>query len=148
MFSTQESELIGVPGLFGDGRAHWHAVTRMLRTHWYHLSIRSEQDGRCTEFTLMVGSEHKLQECLISQDAEFAIVEVHAMIPAWMSKSDGWRMERVHQVTIGSDEHGCAVIALEVEGGATYLSSHQPGFTVDMLSNQRPIFMRGMLSSA
>lgn len=147
MFSTQDSELVGVPGLFGDGRAHWQAVSRMLRTHWYHLAVRTEQDGRSTEFTLMVDTEHKLQECLISQDAEFAIIDIHAVIPAWMSKSDGWAMERVQQVTIGCDEHGCGVTALEVEGGAVYVTSHQPGFVPGMISNPMPIFMREMIGS-
>lgn len=54
MFRTQDSDLIGVPGIFGEGLAHWHSVSRVLRTHWYHLTVRLTDQARSTEFVDMI----------------------------------------------------------------------------------------------
>ncbi len=101
MFRTQDSDLIGVPGIFGEGLAHWHSVSRVLRTHWYHLTVRLTDQGRSTEFVDMIEGEHRLQSMLVTQNAEQEITDVQVMTPAWMNKGAGWDMERVTKVTLG-----------------------------------------------
>lgn len=46
MFRTLDSDLIGVPGMFGEGVSHWNGVSRLLRTPWYHLTLSVENEGR------------------------------------------------------------------------------------------------------
>jgi len=146
MFRTQDSDLIGVPGIFGEGVAHWHSVSRILRTHWYHLTVRLTDQGRSTEFVDMIEGEHRLQSMLVTQSAEREITDVQVMTPPWMNKGVRWDMERVTKVTLGYDSD-FEVCLIEVEGGAVYHSSHRPGFEIDSLTDLRPIFLSGMIRS-
>ncbi|WP_324740103.1 hypothetical protein [Pseudomonas veronii] len=146
MFRTQDSDLIGVPGIFGEGVAHWHSVSRILRTHWYHLTVRLTDQGRSTECVEMIEGEHSLQSMLVTQSDERDITDVQVMTPAWMNKSVGWDMERVTKVTLGNDSD-FEVCLIEVEGGAVYHSSHRPGFQIDSLTDLRPIFLSSMIRS-
>ncbi|WP_122769953.1 hypothetical protein [Pseudomonas viridiflava] len=146
MFRTQDSDLIGVPGIFGEGLAHWHSVSRILRTHWYHLTVRVSEQGRSTELAHMIEGEHRLQNMLVTQSDEQELVDVQVMTPAWMNRRVGWDMERVTKVTIGNDGD-FEVCLIEVEGGAVYHSSHRPGFQIDSLTDLRPIFLSSMIRS-
>lgn len=146
MFRTQDSDLIGVPGIFGEGLAHWHSVSRILRTHWYHLTVRVSEQGRSTELAHMIEGEHRLQNMLVTQGDEQELVDVQVMTPAWMNRRVGWDMERVTKVTIGNDGD-FEVCLIEVEGGAVYHSSHRPGFQIDSLTDLRPIFLSSMIRS-
>ncbi|PRW84820.1 hypothetical protein C7A11_25055 [Pseudomonas simiae] len=146
MFRTQDSDLIGVAGIFGEGLAHWHSVSRLLRTHWYHLTVRVIEQGRSTELEHMIEGEHRLQYMLVSQNDEEELVDVQVMTPAWMNKSDGWDMERVTKVTLGYDNE-FEVCLIEVEGGAVYHNSHRLGFQIDSLTDLRPIFLSNMIRS-
>lgn len=147
MFRTEDSDLIGVPGVFGEGLAHWHSVSRLLRTHWYHLTIRLTDQGRSTEFVDMIEGEHRLQSMLVTQSAEREVTDVQVMTPAWMNKGAGWDMERVTKVSLGYDGD-FEVSLIEVEGGAVYHSSHRPGFQIDLLTDLHPIFLSSMIRSA
>ena len=146
MFRTQDSDLIGVPGIFGEGLAHWHSVSRILRTHWYHLTVRLTDQGRSTECVEMIEGEHRLQSMLVTQSAEREVTDVQVMTPAWMNKGAGWDMERVTKVSLGYDGD-FEVSLIEVEGGAVYHSSHRPGFQIDLLTDLRPIFLPSMIRS-
>ncbi|MBA1244933.1 hypothetical protein [Pseudomonas japonica] len=145
MFRTQDGDLIGIPGMFGEGVAQWRAVSRLLKTHWYHLTVRGEENGRSAELAWMVEGEQELQRMLISQDANIAITEICVVTPSWMNKRGRWNMETVTKITIGEDVNGCTACLLEVEGGAVYHNSHQPGFRPDLLANLRPIFLSSMI---
>lgn len=147
MFRTQDSDLIGVPGIFGEGLMHWHAVSRLLRTHWYHLTVRIAEQGRSTELAYMIGGEQGLQKILVTQDDEFIITDIQVMTPSWMNNSNGWEMERVVKVTVGEDCDGFEVSLLEVDSGAVYHNSRRPSFDVNSLINLRPIFLTTMISA-
>ncbi|MGP5355910.1 hypothetical protein [Pseudomonas helleri] len=146
MFRTQDSDLIGVPGIFGEGLAHWHSVSRILRTHWYHLTVRVSEQGRSTELAHMIEGEHRLQNMLVNQSDEQELVDVQVMTPAWMNKRAGWDMERVTKVTLGYDGD-FEVCLIEVERGAIYHNSHRPDFQIDSLKDLRPIFLSSMIRS-
>ncbi len=148
MFRTDDSDAIGVPGLFGEGLMHWQGVSRVLRSHWYHLTVRVAEEGRSTEFTRMIEGEQRLQQMLVQQSAEESIVDVCVVTPSWMNKCDGWGMDRVVKVTVGEDGDDFEVCLIEVDSGLTYHSSHRPGFQVDSLKNRRPIFLESMIRSA
>ena len=145
MFRTLDNDLIGVPGMFGEGVSQWRGVSRLLRTPWYHLTLSVENEGRFSECAVMIDDTHQLQKMLVSQGADLAITEIMAVTPSWMNKSGGWQMERLTRVTVGEDSMGSEVCLLEVGEGAVYHTSHQPDFKVETLTNLRPIFLLSMI---
>ena len=148
MFRTLDSDLIGVPGMFGEGVSHWRGVSRLLRTPWYHLTLSVENEGRFSECVMMIDDTHQLQKMLVSQGADLAITEIMAVTPSWMNKSRGWQMERLTRVTVGEDRSGTEVCLLEVAQGAVYHTSHQRDFQIEALANLRPVFLSTMIRSA
>lgn len=148
MFRTNYADMLGVPGMFGAGQAQWHQVTRVLRTHWYHVTVQATQEGIAREIVLMVDSEAQLQKLLIAQSDDVGISDLQVVTPAHMNGTASWRMEKLTQVYMGEDEGECLVCIFEVESGAVYHSSHRPGFNSESLSNLRPIFLPSMIRSA
>ncbi|WP_306092832.1 hypothetical protein [Pseudomonas sp. SJZ131] len=140
--------MLGLPGMFGEGQCQWHQVSKVLRNHWYHITVQAKTKGQVSEAVLMVDSEPRLQQILISQDAEMVITEVQVVTPGHMNGTSGWRMEALRKVTLGEDENECLVCLLEIETGSKYHTSHQPGFRSDALNNLRPIFLSSMIRSA
>ena len=148
MFRTHDADMLGLPGMFGEGQYQWHQVSKVLRNHWYHVTVQAKTKGRISEAVLMIDSEPRLQQLLIAQDAETIIREVQVVTPAHMNGTGAWRMEKLTKVTLGEDQHECVVCLLEVETGSKYHSSHQPGFNTDVLSNLRPIYHANMIRTA
>jgi hypothetical protein len=148
MFRTQDADLIGIPGMFGEGISQWHSVSRLLKTHWYHLTVRAEENGRSTELAFMVEGEQKLQRMLVAQDEQAFITDIQVVTPSYMNAKGIWSMEPLAKVTIGVDRDGFEACLLEVEGGAVYHNSHRPGFRPDLLTNLRPIFQLGMIKQS
>ncbi|MEE4104528.1 hypothetical protein V2I78_10595 [Pseudomonas viridiflava] len=148
MFRTEDSDAIGVPGLFGEGLMHWQGVSRVLRSHWYHLTVRITEQGRSTEFTRMIEGERRLQQMLVQQSQGEVIVDVQVVSPPWMNNCDGWGMDRVVKVTIGDDNNDFEVSVIEVVSGSVYHTSHRAGFQIESLKNRRPVFLEGMIRSA
>lgn len=134
--------------MFGQGQSQWHSVSRLLRTHWYHVTVQAKHDGRATEVVLMLDSEPRLQQILIAQDTETIVTEVLVVTPPHMNRSDGWKMESVESVTEGEDEDECIFHLIEVESGSVYHDTHQSDFRSDLLTNLRPIFLSTMIRAA
>lgn len=107
MFRTQDADLIGIPGMFGEGVSQWHSVSRLLKTHWYHVTVRAEENDRSTELALMIDGEQKLQHMLIAQDAQISITDIQVVTPSHMNAKGAWSMEPLVKVTIGIDINGC-----------------------------------------
>ena len=148
MFRTHDADMLGMPGMFGEGQYQWHQVSKVLRNHWYHVTVQAQHKGQTTEVVLMIDSEPRLQQVLIAQDEETIITDVQVVTPAYMNGSAGWRMEALTKVTLGEDQNECVVCLLEVETGSKYHSSHQPGFNSNVLSNLRPIYHANMIRTA
>ncbi|MBP2873731.1 MULTISPECIES: hypothetical protein [Pseudomonas] len=148
MFRTHDADMLGLPGMFGEGQYQWHQVSKVLRNHWYHVTVQAKTEGRISEAVLMIDSEPRLQQVLIAQDAETIITEVQVVTPAHMNGTRNWRMETLTKVTLGEDENECVVCLLEVDTGSLYHSSHQPGFSSGALSNLRPIYHSNMIRTA
>lgn len=148
MFRTLDNDLIGVPGLFGEGVSHWRGVSRLLRTPWYHLTLSVENEGRLSECAVMIDDTHQLQKMLVSQGADLAITEIMAVTPSWMNKSGCWQMEQLTRITVGEDRSGFEVCLLEVAKGTVYHTSHQRDFKIEALANLRPVFLSNMIRLA
>lgn len=148
MFRTHDGDMVGLPGMFGEGQCQWHQVSKVLRNHWYHVTVQAKYEDRISEAVLMIASEPRLQQLLIAQDAETIITEVQVVTPGHMNGTGVWRMEKLIQVTLGEDENECIVCLLDVETGAKYHSSHKSGFSSDVLSNLRPIYHANMIRTA
>ena len=148
MFRTHDADMLGLPGMFGEGQYQWHQVSKVLRNHWYHVTVQAMYEDRISEAVLMIDSEPRLQQLLIAQDAETVITEVQVVTPAHMNGTGVWRMETLTKVTLGEDQNECVVCLLEVETGSKYHSSHQPSFNTDVLSNLRPVYHVNMIRTA
>ena len=94
----------GPVGMFGDGLAHFHAMSRSLVTHWYHVSLKRRHEGRFVAYEEMLNDEPRLVELLVSQDESMFIQDVQVVTPAWMNKGSGWKMEKLKSLSMGFNQ--------------------------------------------
>lgn len=148
MFRTDDDDILGIPGLFGEGVTQWHAVTRLLATHWFHVALERFEEGRWWQSVEMIGDEGRLQRKLIAQGPEMVVRDVQVNTPPYMNGSPSWKMEKLISVTVGQDAHECFVSMITVEGGATYNTSHVENFDESSLVKLSLVFQSSMLSVA
>ncbi|WP_288440913.1 hypothetical protein [uncultured Pseudomonas sp.] len=144
MFRSHQADMAGIPGMFGDGLMHWHGVSRALATHWYHVSVQRFHEGQFRNYEEMLNDEMRLVELLVAQDESLVVQEVQAVTPSWMNKEGGWKMEKLTSLSMGHNQAGVAVCVLEVEGGAVYVDTHEPGLGADSLNDIKELYRRGM----
>lgn len=148
MFRISTQDQAGPVGMFGDGLAHFHAVSRSLATHWYHVSLKRRHQDRFVAYEEMLNDEMRLVELLVAQDESLVVQEVQAVTPSWMNKDVGWKMEKLMSLSMGRNQAGVAVCVLEVEGGAVYIDTHEPGLDADSLSGVKELYRRGMAQAS
>lgn len=132
----------GPVGMFGDGLAHFHAVSRSLATHWYHVSLKRRHEMRLVAYEEMVSDEPRLVELLIAQDESLVVQEVQVVTPGWMNKSSGWRMEKLISLSMGFNQIEVPICVLEVESGEVYVNTHQRDLDVDALTKVKEFYRR------
>lgn len=132
----------GPVGMFGDGLAHFHAMSRSLVTHWYHVSLKRRHEGRFVAHEEMLNDEPRLVELLISQDENVVIQEVQVVTPAWMNKGSCWKMEMLTSLSMGFNQVEVPVCVLRVESGDVYVNTHQRDLDVDALVGVRELYRR------
>jgi hypothetical protein len=142
MFRTKIEDIEGVPGMFGEGLAHWHGISRALNIHWYHVCVKGRYDGRFVNMIEMLNDETRLLEVLESQNEDYVITEIQALIPPWMTGSKSWRLETLNTVSIGYDRNGVVVCLLEAEGGKIYADTHDRSFDLGSVTNARKIYCK------
>lgn len=140
MFRTQDSDMAGVPGIFGEGQSLWHAISRSMETHYYHITVELSAEGRRGRYVIMVDDDRRLQKILLSQDSEAFVKSIRVVTPAYMNGTDDWEMEPLTRVAVGQDANDCFVTLITVRSGATYHTSHTDGFDQTTLTNLSPIF--------
>ncbi len=132
----------GPVGMFGDGLAHFHAVSRSLATHWYHVSLKRRHEGRFVAFEEMVSDEPRLVELLIAQDESLVVQDVQVVTPAWMNKDSSWKMEKLMSLAMGFNRVEVPVCVLRVESGDVYVNTHQRDLDVDALVGVKELYRR------
>ncbi|VVM68503.1 hypothetical protein PS624_01680 [Pseudomonas fluorescens] len=137
----------GPVGMFGDGLAHFHAMSRSLVTHWYHVSLKRRHEGRFVAYEEMLNDEPRLVELLVSQDASMVIQDVQVVTPAWMNKGSGWKMEKLKSLSMGFNRAEVPICVLQVESGDVYVNTHQRDLDVDALVGVRVLYRRRSESS-
>lgn len=142
MFRISTQDQAGPVGMFGDGLAHFHAVTRSLATHWYHVSLKRRLEDRFVASEELLNDEARLVELLIAQDESLIVQEVQAVTPCWMNKGGGWKMEKLTSLSMGFNRAEAPVCVLEVESGAVYVDTHEPGLDVDSLTGLKELYRR------
>ncbi|MFE2006943.1 hypothetical protein ACFW6U_16325 [Pseudomonas guariconensis] len=148
MFRSHQADMAGIPGMFGDGLMHWHGVSRALATHWYHVSVQRLHEGQFRNYEEMLNDEARLVELLLAQDESLVVREVQAVTPSWMNKDAGWKMEKLTSLSMGHNQAGVVVCVLEVEGGAVYVDTHEPGLGADSLNGVKELYRRGMAQAS
>ncbi|WP_047528690.1 hypothetical protein [Pseudomonas sp. 11/12A] len=140
MFRTVDTEIAGFPGMFGDGLAHWHSVSRVLNTHWYHVAVKTRHEDRFADTVEFLNDETRLHELISSQNEDFVITEVQVQTPPWMNGGQSWRMEKLNAVSIGYDPNSVVICLLEVESGVVYTDAHDSSFDAQSLTNVKKIY--------
>ncbi len=130
----------GPAGMFGDGLAHFHAVSRSLATHWYHVSLKRRHDDRFVAYEEMVSDEPRLVELLIAQGESLVVQDVQVVTPGWMNKSSSWRMEKLTSLSMGFNRVEVPICVLEVESGDVYIDTHQRDLDVDSLIGVKELY--------
>jgi len=128
--------------MFGDGLAHFHAVTRSLATHWYHVTLKRRLEDRFVASEAMLNDEARLVELLVAQDESLVVQEVQAVTPPWMNKDAAWKMEKLTSLSMGYSRAEVPVCVLEVESGAVYVDTHEPGLCVESLTGVKELYRR------
>ncbi|MDP9556769.1 UNVERIFIED_ORG: hypothetical protein J2W65_002406 [Pseudomonas parafulva] len=148
MFRISTQDQAGPVGMFGDGLAHFHAVTRSLATHWYHVSLKRRHEDRFVAYEEMLNDEARLVELLIAQDESLVVQEVQAVTPSWMNKGSSWKMEKLISLSLGYSRAEVLICVLEVESGAVYVDTHEPGIGVESLTGVKELYRRSPLKAA
>ncbi|MBI6750942.1 hypothetical protein [Pseudomonas syringae] len=142
MFRISMQDQAGPVGMFGDGLAHFHAVSRSLATHWYHVSLKRRHEGRLMAFEEMISDEPRLVELLIAQGESLIVQDVQVVTPGWMNKGSGWKMDRLTSLSMGFNQVEVPICVLEVEGGQVYVNTHQRDLDVGALIGVRELYRR------
>ncbi|WP_411959034.1 hypothetical protein ACK56M_21355 [Pseudomonas sp. s4] len=142
MFRSNQADMAGIPGMFGDGLMHFHGVSRALATHWYHVSVKRRHEDRFVAYEEMLNDETRLVELLLAQDESLIVQEVQAVTPHWMNKGAGWQMETLTSLSVGYSKTEVPVCVLEVEGGAIYVDAHEPSLDVESLTGMKELYRR------
>lgn len=132
----------GPVGMFGDDLAHFHAMSRSLATHWYHVSVKRRHEDRFVAYEEMMNDEPRLVELLVAQDESLVVQEVQVVTPGWMNKSSSWRMEKLTSLSMGFNRVEVPICILEVESGEVYVNTHQRDLDVDSLIGVREFYRR------
>jgi hypothetical protein len=140
MFGTNLIDRAGIVGMFGEGHAHWVKISRLIRTHWYHVDVKVRNEGRMTSLVLMAGDEAAFVDILKKRGPDFELTQVQAVIPKWMNKTNTWSMEELTGLSLGQDKHGIPVCLLEVASGEVYADVHDPQFCIDSLVAVKKIY--------
>ena len=140
MFRTNTEDQAGFVGMFGDGLAHWHSVSRGLATHWYHASIKRRHEDRFFPYEEFLNDEPRLVQLLRSQGEDLIVDEVQVVTPKRMNKRTGWRMEKLKVLSMGFDKAEVPVCVLEVESGRLYSDSYDSNFRIQSLTGVRELY--------
>jgi hypothetical protein len=139
MFRTSMEDQAGFVGMFGDGLAHWHSVSRGLPTHWYHVSIKRRHEDRFFPYEEFLNDEPRLVQLLCSQGEDLIIEEVQVVTPRRMNQQ-GWRMEKLKVLSMGFDGAEVPVCILEVENGRRYTDSFESDFRPQSLTGLKELY--------
>ena len=142
MFRISMQDQAGPVGMFGDDLAHFHAMSRSLATHWYHVSVKRRHEDRFVAYEEMMNDEPRLVELLVAQDESLVVQEVQVVTPGWMNKSSSWRMEKLTSLSMGFNRVEVPICILEVESGEVYVNTHQRDLDVDSLIGVREFYRR------
>lgn len=140
MFRTNQSEIAGVPGMFGEGLTHWHSVSRSLATHWYHVTVLRRHEDRFVNSEEMLNDEARLVELLVAQGESVIVKEVRVVTPFWMNKDSDWKMQKLISLSMGYNKARVAICILKVEGGEVYIDSHESDVSVESLADVKELY--------
>lgn len=139
-FVTHIVDRAGYEGMFGEGHSHWFKVSRLLPTHWYHIDLKIRNEDRMTSIIQMAGDEAAFEQILKECGSDVVLTQVQVVTPAWMNKTDGWRMEKLVSLSTGFDKVGVLVCLLEVDSGVVYADVHDPMFRAESLVEVKKVY--------
>lgn len=126
MFNTHKSAEVPFHGFF-DEIQHWRMIERNLLKPWFCVSLVQDDDGFESQHTMMPSDVQMLIEVLNQQVEGFIVTDVLVMMPAWMTRSDRWTLERLVELRARADIDSAPVNFCVLEDGSIYSDSGQTG---------------------
>jgi hypothetical protein len=93
-----------------------------------------------TSIIQMAGDEAAFEQILKECGSDVVLTQVQVVTPAWMNKTDGWRMEKLVSLSTGFDKVGVLVCLLEVDSGVVYADVHDPMFRAESLVEVKKVY--------
>lgn len=137
MFETSVMAEILVPPLFEKDTKLWGYVHLNLHLQWFHAEYEITFDEGAFRKTIFLANVEQLLQ--LSEEPDCRIVQVDLVSPAYLNKTDSWKMEPMSEVWKGFDP--CAEREVEIyilRDGTRYIESNS---MEDSLQNKRLLFL-------
>lgn len=141
MFITVDDANMKLPlPIAAQGEYYWSSVQMMLRAAWFLVdyAISGDETGHQRRATILVAGSKDV----VAIGKMVSVVQVAIVTPAWMNHSDGWKMDSLKEMWVGSEPDAkardTATVCLTVNGVRHVMSAlHTPD---DELVNLRRVF--------
>ena len=140
MFSTHDSALVGIPGVFAEGHRNWYTIERLIALHWFLVCIEHSEEDCTWSFIKLVSDTESLKGILNHKDSTTVVTEVQVLTPVWMNNGESWKMEKLVSLATGYDQDGICVSVIEVAGGQIYTDVHADNFDPSSLTGVCKIY--------
>ncbi|UQS16344.1 hypothetical protein [Pseudomonas sp. HS6] len=122
MFITHKPAEIFLGAYLGDDSTqYWQYVEQTTHCPWFYLRVGRQHGSEVLTSMVMLPSISALEQLLNEQGADIWLLDVQLVSPAYLNRSDGWKMERVLEVRETVDDISEeAAYVYSLEGGHIY----------------------------
>lgn len=102
MFMTADHARMNIPfPSSAQGERYWASVHVMLHNPWFLVAyeVGCDEEEYQTVTTILVSRSTDV----VAIGNLVKVMQVAIVTPAWMNKSDGWKMESVKEMWVGSE---------------------------------------------
>jgi len=104
------------------------------------LTVKRLVEGRFVNSEDMLNDEARLVEVLRGQGESVKVMEVRVVTPSWKNKDSDWKMQKLISLSMGYNKAKVAICILKVEGGEVYIDSHEPGVSVESITDVKELY--------
>ena len=140
MFITHKPAEIFLDAYLGDeSTQYWQYVEQTTHCPWFYVRVGRQQSSEALTCMVMLPSISVLEQLLNEQGSDIWLLDIQLVSPAYLNRSDGWKMERLLEVReMVDDLSEEAAYVYSLEGGHIYTEAL--GSSTSDLKNPRIIF--------
>lgn len=104
---------------------------------WFCVSVVQTDEDFDLQRTLMPGDIQMLEHILSQQAEDVVVADILVMMPAWMTRSDRWTLERLIELRSGLNSDNTSVNFYVTESGKVYHDfCHIDGYVPSMIKKE------------